>query len=76
MHGENGHNTRPQARCHTVFWTIVYMDDFATERSFASQAKWVMGVLDLLFLHVIHECLNNQTLPDARSTGVGIKCLY
>ena len=30
----------------------------------------------LIFRHVIHVCVYNQALADARSTDAGIKCLY
>ena len=47
----------------------------SSQRSFDSQATWVIGVLGL-FWHIINGCLYNQTLADARSTGAAIKCWY
>ena len=48
------------------------MDELKTERSFYSQATWVIDVLILLFI----TCLYIQAFADVRSTGAGIKCLY
>ena len=42
------------------------------ERSFDSQATWLIDELSLFFRHVVHGCLYNQTLADIRSTGAGI----
>ena len=43
-------------------------DDLTNDRSFDLQATWVIDVLGLLFRHVIHGCLYNQSLA---STGAG-----
>ena len=61
--------------CHIASWHGC-MDNLKTERNFDLQATWVNDVLGLLFRHVIHWCLRNQTLADVRWTGAGIKCLY
>ena len=52
------------------------MDDLTIERSFGSQATWVIDVLGLYFWRVSHGCFYNQAIEDVRSTGAGIKCLY
>ena len=54
------------------------IDDLATERSFDSQATWVIDVLrlSLLSLYNFHGYVYNQTLADDLSTGAGIKYLY
>ena len=52
------------------------MDDLATECSFDSQDTWVIGVLSLIFWHVIQGCLHNQVLADVQLTGERITCLY
>ena len=51
------------------------LDDLTTERSFESQATWVIDVFGLI-LHIIHVSLYNQALVDARLNGAGIKCMY
>ena len=48
------------------------MDDFTTERSFDSQATWVIDVLGLFFDMLYMGVFYNQSLADARSTGAGI----
>ena len=60
--------------CHPASWAR--MDDLTTERRVHSQAVWVIYVLGLTLWHVIHGCLYNQALEDARSTDAGIECLY
>ena len=52
------------------------MDDLTTERSFVSQATWVIDVLGLFFLHVINGDLKSQTLADVLSNGEGNTCVY
>ena len=57
--------------CHPVFGHGC-IDDLTTERSFDSQATWVIDELFLFYLHAIHGRLYNQALADVRSTGAGI----
>ena len=71
-----------QAECTTVsliatqsLW-LWCMYDLTVERRFNSQATWAIEVLGLFFWRVIYVCLYNNALPDVRSTGAGIKCLY
>ena len=72
MRGSSGLNTRPHTQ---LFPGNLSMDDIKTERSLASQARWVNNVLGLFFGHVIHGCLYSQTMVGVRLTGAGIKCL-
>ena len=72
MPGLPRHNTRPHASLPQSF---LCMDDLKTERSFDSQAMWVIDALGFLFWHVVYECLYNQALADVRSTGAEIECL-
>ena len=48
------------------------MDDLTTERSFDSQATWVIDVLGFPFGHLIHNYLYNRALADVRSPGAEI----
>ena len=52
------------------------IDDFTIERSFESQATWVIDVLGSFLSHVIHGCLYSHALTDIWLSGAGIKCLY
>ena len=48
------------------------MDDLTSDRSFDSQATYVIDVLGLFLWHGIHGRLYNRALADVRSTSVGI----
>ena len=72
MSGLPRHTSRPHTGLPASF---LILEDLTTERSFVLQATCVIDVLGLFF-DVIHEFLDNQTLPDVRSTGSGIKYLY
>ena len=50
------------------------MDDLTIERSFDTQATWVIDILGL-FWNVTHGSLYNLAQVDVRSTGAGINCL-
>ena len=76
MCGQPSHNTPPHARLQHILLGVDASYDLTTERSFDSQATWVIDVLGISIWHVIHGFLYNQALADVRSTGAGIKCLY
>ena len=69
------HDRTPDATYSILLGTDA-SDDLTTERSFDSQATWVIDGPGISFWHVIHRFLYNQALADVRSTGAGIKCLY
>ena len=52
------------------------MDDPTTERSFDSQATWVIDGLGLFFDMLSMDVCTIKALTDDRSTGVGNLCMY
>ena len=64
--------------CEPVSWTWMrpQVPGLTTERSFVSQATWVIDVLGLFFCHDINGCLYDQALAGVRLTGAGIRCPY
>ena len=53
-------------------WVQPQVSDLTNERSFDSQAAWVIGVLGL-YVDVFHGCFYDRALADVRSNGAGIK---
>ena len=49
MRGQPWQNTRPHARLQPILLSMDASADLATERSFDSQATWVIDVLDISF---------------------------
>ena len=75
MRGQPGQNTRPHSRSSASFLGMdAWMNSQLNVVLFSMLCRSLMCLF--YFCHVTNGLLYNCALPDVRSTGAGIKCLY